>query len=161
MIIWWSETFRQTEILNSQNRSQPNNLLIFSKHVEDISARLKSRNKILKAITGSTGGKDKETLLDTYKAIGRPLINYAAPVWAPIISDTQMTKLRIVTGCHTMTAESHLHGECKILTVCTILTRQHLIIEQDRTSIHQSLNRHDTREHHGDKRSTILDGIHL
>ena len=106
--------------------------------MEDTVARVKSRNKILKAITGSTWGKNKETLLDTYKAIGHPLIDYAVPVWAPSISDTQMTRLqtlknqelRTVTGSHSMTAESHLHDECKILTVrdhCTLLTRQHLI----------------------------------
>ena len=65
-------------------------LLTFTKHVEDITARVKSLNKILKAITGSTWGEDKQTLLDTYKAIGRPLIDYAAPVWAPSISDTKM-----------------------------------------------------------------------
>ena len=32
------------------------NLLIFSKHEEDTVARVKGRNKILKAITGSTWG---------------------------------------------------------------------------------------------------------
>ena len=114
------------------------NLLTFSKHVEGVAARVKGRNKILKAITDSTCRKDKETLLDTYKAIAHTLIDYAAPVWAPSISDTQITRLqtvqnqalRIVTGGHTMTAESHLHDECKILTMrghCSLFTRQHLI----------------------------------
>ena len=48
----------------------------FSKHVEDTVARLKSRNKIVKAITGSTWGRDNQTLLDKYKPIGCPLIRF-------------------------------------------------------------------------------------
>ena len=49
--------------------------------MKDTVARVKSRSKILKAIIGSTEGKDKDTLLDTYNAIGRSLIEYAVPVW--------------------------------------------------------------------------------
>ena len=106
--------------------------------MENTVARVKIRKKMLKAITGSTWGKAKETLLDSYKAMGHPFIDYAVPVWAPGINDTLMTRVQplqnqalcTVNGCHSMTAESHLQDECKILTVrdhCTLLIRQHLI----------------------------------
>lgn len=42
---------------------------------------MQSRNSVLKAIAGSTFGKDKETIITAYIAIGRPIINYAASVW--------------------------------------------------------------------------------
>lgn len=38
---------------------------------------------VLKAVAGRTWGKGKETLIKTYKAIGRSNLNYAAPVWSP------------------------------------------------------------------------------
>lgn len=54
-----------------------------------VTARAKGRFKILKAITvPSTQGKDKEMLLDTYKAICR-LVYYATLVWVPSLSDTK------------------------------------------------------------------------
>ena len=114
------------------------NLFSFSKHVGNVTQKVKERNKILRALTGSTWGKNKETILATYKAIGRSLIDYASPAWSPCISDTQWknlqtvqnTALRIVTGCHAITPEDHLHQETKVLPVknhCTLLTRQLLI----------------------------------
>ena len=59
----------------------------------------------------------------TYKAVGRSIINYAAPVWSINLCDTnyrnikytQNEALRIATGCHKMS--SVLHVEAKILKV--------------------------------------------
>ena len=77
-------------------------------------------------------------MMATYKAIDRPVLDYAAPVWYPAINDTQWTKLqssqnaalRTATGCQVMSHEDHLHQEAKMLTVrdyCTLLTRQFLL----------------------------------
>ena len=74
------------------------------------------------------GGKQKETLLMTYKAVRRSIINYAAPVWSTNIRDqnyrniqyTQTEAPRIATGCHKMSSVDHLHVEAKMLKV-----RQH------------------------------------
>ena len=70
-------------------------------------------------------GKDKETLIQTYKAIGRPIANYAAPIFAPQLCQTnwqliqrpQNAALRIITGCHKMSHKDHLHQETNILRV--------------------------------------------
>ena len=124
-------------------------LFTFAKHAEGVAARVKGRNRVLRAVTGSTWDKDKETILDTYKAIGRPLLDYAAPVWAPALSETQWSKLqtvqnaalRVVTGCHSITPTDHLHDETKVLPVrshCTLLTRQHLIKCEDQ--LHPNYN---------------------
>ena len=61
----------------------------------------------------------------TYKAVGRSIINYAAPVWSPNLHDTNYRKikytqnevLRIATGCHKMSSIDHLHTEAEMLKV--------------------------------------------
>ncbi|XP_049310854.1 uncharacterized protein LOC125778237 [Bactrocera dorsalis] len=100
-------------------------LCSFSPHTPPIIAKVQSRNKILKSLAGSTWGKDKETLLATYKTIDRPVLNYAAPIWSPGCSGTQMRKLqtyqitalRTTTGCLLMSTIEHLHCETLMLPV--------------------------------------------
>ena len=61
----------------------------------------------------------------TYKAVGRLIINYAAPVWSTNLRNTnyrniqytQNEALRIATGCHKMSSADHLHVEAKMLKV--------------------------------------------
>ena len=69
----------------------------------------------------------------TYKAVGRSIINYAAPVWSTILRDTnyrniqytQNEALRIATGCHKMSSVNHQHVETVRLKV-----REHLKLLQ-------------------------------
>ena len=59
----------------------------------------------------------------TYNAVGRSIINYAAPVWNTNLRDTnyrniqytQNEALRIATGCHKMSNVDHV--EAKMLKV--------------------------------------------
>ena len=61
----------------------------------------------------------------TYTAVGRSIINYAAPVWITNLCDTnyrniqytQNEPLRIATGCHKMSSVDHLHVEAEMLKV--------------------------------------------
>ena len=75
----------------------------------------------------------------TYKAFGRSIIKYAAPVWSTNLHDTnyrniqytQNEALRIATGCHKMPSVDHLHVEAKILKVrehSELLSAQYLAI---------------------------------
>ena len=58
-----------------------------------------------------------------YKAITRPILEYASTIWSPIASTTGITKLqtiqnmalRIATGCTSDTNIQHLHNETNIL----------------------------------------------
>jgi hypothetical protein len=101
------------------------NMLPFGHHAMDIRTRVGKRTNILKALAGTTWGKTKEVLTTTYKAIGRSLMSYAAPIWAPTTSNTNWDKLqaaqnaalRCITGCHLMTHRDHLHEETRILPV--------------------------------------------
>ena len=78
------------------------------------------------------------TLYFTYKAIGRSVLNYGAPVWTPSLSATnwsglqraQNNALRVATGCIKLTQVSHLHQETNILPVkehSDMLTNQFLL----------------------------------
>ena len=50
----------------------------------------------MKHLAGSTWGQDLETLALTYKSICRSVMEYAAPIWSPIISKASWTKLQTV-----------------------------------------------------------------
>ena len=77
----------------------------------------------MKSLTGTSWGKQKETLVATYKAITRPILEYASTVWSPLVSDSnlqklqtvQNTALRTATGCTADTNTQHLHQETSIL----------------------------------------------
>ena len=99
--------------------------LSFNKHSGYVAEIVSSRSNILEALAGTSWGQQKETLLMTYKAVGRSIINYAVPVWSTNLHDTiyrniqytQNEALRIATGCHKMCSVDHLHVEAEMLKV--------------------------------------------
>ena len=96
-----------------------------TQHVKITGNKVQSRNNVFKMLAGTTWGFSKETLTTSYKAIGRSVLNYAAPIWSPNLSDTnwrnlqvkQNAALRIATGDTRMAPIKHLHAETKILHV--------------------------------------------
>jgi hypothetical protein len=117
------------------------NLLSFRQHAANLKSKLQAKNNVLLALTGSTWGKDKETITTTFKAIGQSLINYCCPIWTPALADTtweviqvaQNAALRAATGCHMMSKPDHLHQETKIMMVkehCEMLSKQFLLSTQ-------------------------------
>ena len=105
--------------------------LTYTPHINIAVGKARKTINILKAISGTQWGKQKETIIHTYKAITRPILEYASTIWSPIISDTNIQKLqaiqnaalRIATGCTRDTSIQHLHDECSILPI-----KQHLIL---------------------------------
>ena len=117
------------------------NLMSFNQHTADMKTKLQAKNNILKALAGTTWGKEKEVIVNTYKAIGQCTLNYCCPIWTPSIPDStwnslqaaQNSALRIATGCHLMTDIQHLHNETKIMPVkehCEMLSKQFLLSTQ-------------------------------
>ena len=100
-------------------------LLTFGAHTKYLKNRVHKRNNVLKAISGTAWGKDMETINTTYKAIGKSILNYCAPIWTPTLSATnweslqvaQNEALRTATGCFKMTDLGHLHTETKNMLV--------------------------------------------
>ena len=70
--------------------------LSFNRHSSHVEERVSGRNNILRALAGTSWGQQKETLLMTYKAVGRSIINYAAPIWSTI----EHTTTNIITRHH-------------------------------------------------------------
>ena len=117
------------------------NLFTFRHHAKEVKKKLTSKNNVLKALAGTTWGKEKETISNTYKALGQSLLNYACPIWTPTLCDSkwdslqaaQNTALKIATGCHKIAGTEHVHNETKIMPVkphCEMLSKQYLLSTQ-------------------------------
>ena len=86
--------------------------------------------KIYKALTGTSWGRNKETLIHTYKSITRPNLEYAWTTWAAIISSTNFNHLQIVqnqiariaTGHTADTNNNIVDHEAKLLPLNTHTT---------------------------------------
>ena len=98
-------------------------LFTFGPHACDCVKRVLRALNVMKALAGSSRGFKTETSVATYKAIVRPILNYAAPICFTQISSTHLDKLeviqnkalRIATGCHQKSAASHLRAETGVL----------------------------------------------
>ena len=99
--------------------------LTYSTHIHNISVQAHKPLQIIKALTATGWGKQKETLMATYKAVMRPALEYASSVWSPIASSTSINKLQVMqnaalrtaTGCTQDTNIQHLHDETLILPI--------------------------------------------
>ena len=67
--------------------------LTYSRHIHNISVQAHKPLQIIKELTATGWGKQKETLMATYKAVMRPALEYASSVWSPIASSTSINKL--------------------------------------------------------------------
>jgi hypothetical protein len=101
--------------------------LTYNSHIINTYNKSKQTLQVLKALTSTSWGKQKETIVNTYKTITRPIIEYSATVWGPIASSTNINKLQIIqnsalrlaTG-HTLdTNTTHIHNETKVLPLNT------------------------------------------
>ena len=84
--------------------------LTYNSHIRKTSDKARNTLKLLKALTSTKWGKQKETIVATYKAITRPILEYASTIWSPIASTTGITKLQTIQNI----TSSHLF-ECKYL----------------------------------------------
>ena len=97
----------------------------YSTHIHTISVQAHKPLQIIKALTATGWGKQKETLMATYKAVMRPALEYASSVWSPIASSTSINKLQVMqnaalrtaTGCTQDTNIQHLHDETLTLPI--------------------------------------------
>ena len=96
----------------------------FNLHARDSVERALRALNVMKALAWLSWGFTTETLV-TYKAIVRPILNYASSNWFTQVSSTHLDKLeviqnkvmRITTGCHQKAAASHLRAETVVLSL--------------------------------------------
>ena len=99
--------------------------LTYNRHIDLAATKARKTINILKVLTSTKWGKHKETILATYKAITRPVLEYASTIWSPNASEinidklqiVQNTALRIATGCTHDTNTQHLHDETNVLPI--------------------------------------------
>ena len=99
--------------------------LTYITHIYNISVQAHKPLQIIKALTETGWGKQKKTLMATYKAVMIPALEYASSVWSHIASSTSINKLQVMqnaalrtaTGCTQDTNIQHLHDETLTLTI--------------------------------------------
>ena len=97
----------------------------FHVHAQKVVKSCRDKLRALRALAGTSWGCQKETLLLAYKTYVEPIINYAAAIWVPNVSQSsldavqrvQNSALRLATGCHLATDISHLHREAQFAFV--------------------------------------------
>ncbi len=82
-------------------------LFTFADHAREVAGKVSRCTKLLKALAGTSWGCAKETLATTFKALAKPHLTYAAPIWSPTISASSLRRLtppsaqsRVATRCH-------------------------------------------------------------
>ena len=93
--------------------------LTYSTHVHNILVHAHKPLQIIKALTVTGWGKQKETLMATYKAVMRPALEYASSIRLPLASSTSINKLQVMqittlitaTGCTQDANIQHIHDE--------------------------------------------------
>ena len=91
-------------------------LFTFSPHLREVAKGATQRNKVIKALAGTSWGQDQETILMSYKSLVRTKLDYAALVWNPKVKPSTVKRLqtvqnaglRLATGCHHWRAISTL-----------------------------------------------------
>jgi hypothetical protein len=105
-------------------------LFCFRNHVLEIRVKACQRLNIMQAVSGTSWGHGRETLLITYRAFVESVINYACPIWFPNCKPSNICRLqfiqnaalRLVTGCLKAAPIDHLHAKAKLMLVADHLS---------------------------------------
>ena len=78
--------------------------LTYSTHIYDISVQAHKPLQLIKSFTVTVWGKQKETLMATYKSVMRPTLEYVSSIWSPLASSTSINKLQVMQNAALRTA---------------------------------------------------------
>ena len=81
--------------------------LTYNTHIQNIATHAQKPLQVIKALTGTTWGKQKETLVATYKAVMRPTLEYASSIWSPTASPTSINKLQVMQNAE-LARDAHM-----------------------------------------------------
>ena len=99
--------------------------LTYNAHIRNISVHTHKPLHIIQSLTATGWGKQKDTLMATYKVVMLPAMEYASSIWSPHAYSTSINKLevmqngilRTVTGCTQDTNMQNLHDEALRLPI--------------------------------------------
>ena len=83
--------------------------LTYSTHIHNISVQAHKSLQMIKLLTATGWGKQKETLMVTYKAVMRQALEYASSIWSSLASSTSINKLQVMQNAALRTATGHKH----------------------------------------------------
>ena len=70
--------------------------LTYNRHTDLAATKARKAINILKVLTSTKWSTHKETIPATYKALTRPVLEYASTIWSPNASKTNIDKLQII-----------------------------------------------------------------
>ena len=70
--------------------------LTYRTHIHNISVQTHKPLQMIKALTTTGWGKQKDMLMATYNAVMRPALENASSIWAPLASSTSINKLQVM-----------------------------------------------------------------
>ena len=119
--------------------------LTYSTHIHNISVQAHKPLQIIKALTATGWGKQKETLMATYKAVMRPAL-YASSVWSPIASSTSIKQTasqaeRSIENCHRMHTMTQTYNTC-------MTKHSHFPYTSTYSSMHHNTNKNTQHPSH-------------
>ena len=79
----------------------------YSTHIHNISVHTHTPLQIIKSLTATWWGTQKETLMATYKGVLRPALEYASSLWSPLASSTSINKLQVIQNAVLWTATGY------------------------------------------------------
>ena len=122
--------------------------LAYITYIHNISVQAHRPLQTIKALTATGWGKQKETLMATYKTVVRPALKYASSIWSPLTSSTSINKLQVMQNAALRTA-----------TICTQDTNiQHQHDETLKLPIHEYLQLHASQ--YKQKTQRLLEPLH-
>ena len=78
--------------------------LAYNTHINNISVQAHQPQQLIKALTSTGWGKQKDTLMDTYNAVMSPDLEYASFIWSPLAFSTSTNKLQVMLNAALRTA---------------------------------------------------------
>ena len=70
--------------------------LTYSTHIHNISVQAPKKLQVIKALTANGWGKQKETLMATYKVVMCQALEYASSISSTLASSTRISKLQVM-----------------------------------------------------------------
>ena len=100
--------------------------LTYSTHIHNILVQAHKPLQITKALTATGRGKQKETLMTTYKAVMRPALEYASSIWSPLSASTSINKLQVMQNAALRTATGCIQTYNICMTTLILTTHEYL-----------------------------------
>ena len=112
--------------------------LTYSTHIHNISVPAHKPLQIIKALPATGWGKQKETLMATYKAVMRRALEYASSIWSLFASSNSINKLLVMQNAALRTATGCTQDTSTYSSTPHNTNRKHNIHHMHYTSTHHT-----------------------